>query len=306
MSWLQLHIDSDASRAESLEQALSDAGAISVTMQDNADQPVLEPGVGETPLWDATRVTAIFDQREDQAEQQQAIIRQVSAVVGLEPDQFQFETLADQDWERSWLDAFQPIQFGQRLWVCPSWQQVADDDAIIIALDPGLAFGTGTHQTTALCLEWLEQADLQGKTILDYGCGSGILAIAALLLGAKSAIAVDNDPQALVATRANAEQNGITEQQLSVCLPDGLQQSLETADISQFDIVIANILAGPLIDLAPSLIEQLKAHGDIALSGILAVQAEELMQAYASAITFAPVAQRDEWVRVSGKRMVKR
>lgn len=318
MTWLQLHIDTDPASVDRIENALTEAGAVSVTLQDNADQPVLEPGVGETPLWDATRLTALFSG----SATPQDIIKQLGRSLGKPPTNYRFESLEDQDWERSWLDNFTPLRFGNNLWVCPSWQQAPDPDAVVIALDPGLAFGTGTHQTTALCLEWLEQAELTNKVIIDYGCGSGILAIAALLLGAKSAICVDNDPQALIATRANATQNGIDEASLAVCLPEQLEQTLndiarseaiatsetsaksKNSDIHDgFDLVIANILAGPLITLAPQLSGLMAPNGELVLSGILDIQAEQVMQAYNSKVNFSPMAKRDEWVRLNGRTL---
>lgn len=296
MTWLQLHINTNPQTADQYESALMQTGAVSVTLQDNADQPVLEPGVGETPLWDAIRLTALFEDTINQ----QLIVDRLSQTFGSELPPLQFETLEDQDWERRWLDDFKPMRFGQKLWICPSWHKAPEPDAINILLDPGLAFGTGTHQTTALCLEWLEQADLKDKTVIDYGCGSGILAIAALLLGAKSAICVDNDPQALVATLSNAEQNGISSEQLSACLPQQLNNILREQASAAFDLVIANILAGPLVELAPELIKLANTNGEIVLSGILDLQADAVMEAYKEKVNFEPLAQRDEWIRLSG------
>ena len=300
MGWLQLHIDASAASASEIESALLELGAASVTLRDNADQPLLEPGVGETPLWEAIQLTALFDGNSDS---QSIIDRLLKALDGNLP-QYRFETLEDQDWERSWLNDFEPLRFGEKLWICPSWHQPPDPDAINIALDPGLAFGTGTHQTTALCLEWLEQASLQDKTVIDYGCGSGILAIAALLLGAKQVICVDNDPQALVATRSNATQNAISADNLIVCSPEQLATTLVEHNIATdgFDLVIANILAGPLISLVDNLTSRLNSHGEIILSGILDHQAASVLQAYEPAIDFDPTANRDEWMRLSGKK----
>lgn len=296
MNWLQLHIDTNPQTAEQYEAALMQTGAVSVTLQDNADQPVLEPGVGETPLWDAIQLTALFEDTISQ----QSIVDHLTETFGSKLPALQFESLEDQDWERRWLDDFKPMRFGQKLWICPSWHKAPEPYAINILLDPGLAFGTGTHQTTALCLEWLEQADLKNKTVIDYGCGSGILAIAALLLGAKSAICVDNDPQALVATLSNAEQNGISSERLSACLPQQLDKILHEQALATFDLVIANILAGPLVDLAPELITLANSNGKIVLSGILDVQASAVMDAYKEKLSFEPLAQRDEWIRLSG------
>ena len=301
MSWLQLHIDTSAASASDIESALLQLGAVSVTLQDNADQPLLEPGVGETPLWDVIQLTALFDGDSDS----EKIINRLLKTLGGTPPNYRFEELEDQDWERSWLNDFEPLQFGKRLWICPSWYEPPEPDAINIALDPGLAFGTGTHQTTALCLEWLEQASLKDKTIIDYGCGSGILAIAALLLGAKQAICVDNDPQALAATLSNAAQNNISDTDLVVCKPEKLSAILAEQGIAAngFDLVIANILAGPLISLVDNLTGLLNNEGEIILSGILDHQAASVAEAYAPQVNLDPFANRDEWMRLSGKKL---
>ena len=205
MSWLQLHFHTQADSAEHLENLLLNQGALSVTLQDNADQPLLEPGVGETPLWDATKLSALFPKNINL----ENLIDALSQQLGQTLLSYEVEMVADEDWELRWLDNFSAMQFGQKLWIVPSWQSPPDPNACNIILDPGLAFGTGTHPTTAMCLEWLADNPMKGLSIIDYGCGSGILAIAALSLGAKLAICVDNDPQALIATTANAEQNGI-------------------------------------------------------------------------------------------------
>lgn len=292
MSWQQLRFDSARERAEALEDALLELGALSVTLQDNADEPVLEPGVGERPLWQATRVVALFDAGADI----DAVLAGLSAALGGVPP-FALETLQDQPWERTWMDAFQPMQFGRRLWVCPSWSEAPAADAVVLSLDPGLAFGTGTHPTTALCLTWLDGLDLRGRTVLDYGCGSGILAIAALLLGAERAIAVDNDPQALVATRENAVRNGIAPERLLTCTPEAFAPS------TRVDVTVANILAGPLQALAPLLAQATRPGGAIALSGILAAQADAVAEAYRPWITLQAPTLQDEWVRLDGERL---
>lgn len=311
MSWLQMHIDTNPAAASVIETALLRSGAISVTLQDNADQPLLEPGVGETPLWDAIRITALFEA----SHAKESIIEKFAKALndGSQNDssyplpRYEFAELADQDWERTWLKDYTALQFGEKLWICPTWQQPPDPDAINIILDPGLAFGTGTHQTTALCLEWLEQASLQNKTVIDYGCGSGILAIAAMLLGAKSVICVDNDPQALYATQSNAAQNGIASNDLIVCLPQQLEATVaeQAQGVNGFDVVIANILAGPLVSLAPKLSGLVATGGEIILSGILDHQADTVLQAYQSSINFQPIAYRDEWTRLSGKNAAR-
>jgi len=289
MAWLQLTFPSDREHAGILEDALLDCGAVSVTLQDNADEPVLEPGVGETPLWSATRVVALFT--EDAA---------IEIVLATLVEQFpqlpawQLERVEDQAWERAWMADFQPMRFGRRLWVCPSWCEPPDPHGVVLALDPGLAFGTGTHPTTALCLEWLDSIDLANATVLDYGCGSGILAIAALLLGAAEAIAVDNDPQALIATQDNAQRNGIDPQRLRTFTPEQLPPALLA------DVTVANILAGPLQSLAPALAAHTRASGCVALSGILEEQAEAVAAAYRSHFEMQPAITKDGWVRLSG------
>jgi ribosomal protein L11 methyltransferase len=291
VAWLQFRFDSDRHHAAALEDALLDIGAVSVTLQDQADEPVLEPGVGERPLWSQTQVVALFEESVDPL----AVIASLTAHYGELP-QWQVERLEDQVWERAWMDAFQPMQFGQRLWVCPSWSESPAADAVTLRLDPGLAFGTGTHPTTALCLEWLDAQPLAGCTVLDYGCGSGILAIAALLLGAERAIGVDNDPQALIATRDNARRNSITDERLVTFAPDEVPADLVA------DVTIANILAGPLQELAPRLLNHTASGGRLVLSGLLAEQVEAVMAAYRPACSFAAPALREEWARLDASR----
>jgi len=289
VGWLQLVFDSARDQAPALEDALLELGAVSVTLQDNADEPVFEPGIGETPLWAQTRVLALFEEHTDAG----SVIAGLGQLLGQVPP-WRAEQLADQAWERAWMADFQPMRFGRRLWVCPSWCEPPDPDGVILALDPGLAFGTGTHPTTALCLEWLDSQTLQGKTVLDYGCGSGILAIAALLLGAERAIAVDNDPQALLATRDNAERNGIAPERLQTYLPEEVPEELRA------EVTVANILAGPLQSLAP-ILAGLSAHGaQLALSGILAKQADAVSEAYRAWFDMAPAVRSQEWIRLSG------
>ena len=301
MSWLQLHLHTQADSAEHLEQLLLNQGALSVTLQDNADQPLLEPGVGETPLWDATKLSALFPQNINL----ENLLDALSQQLGHPLPPYEVERVADENWERRWLDDFSAMQFGQQLWIVPSWQQPPDPNACNIILDPGLAFGTGTHPTTAMCLEWLAVNPMKGQSIIDYGCGSGILAIAALLLGAELAICVDNDPQALIATAANAEQNGIDASKLVTCLPEALDDTLQ----QQFgsakhgcDLVMANILAGPLITLAPRLIDLLRDGGQIMLSGILSEQCTAVTTAYASSMTMQLPHSTAQWIRLIGQK----
>ncbi len=292
MSWLQLRVDTSRETTEAIEDALLAAGAVSVTMEDSADQPILEPAVGETPLWHQTRVTGLFNADTDT--DQATVI--ATASFGQNLPTYRWEILEDKDWEREWMENFHPMRFGQRLWICPSWKQPPQADAVNLMLDPGLAFGTGTHPTTALCLEWLDGCDVKEKTVVDYGCGSGILGIAALLLGAKEVIAVDNDPQALIATLDNAKRNNIDSNKISVFLPDDAPCDY------QADIMLANILAGPLAELAPLLNQLTLGHGLLALSGIISSQSAELLKVYGQWFDMDKLVLQDEWVRLSGQK----
>lgn len=291
MAWLQVHIPSTAAHAEAVEDALLALGAQAVTLADAADQPLFEPPPGATPLWQETIVSALFDAETDT----DALLASLTAQLGAAPADYRMEQLADQAWERAWMDDFKPMQFGERLWIVPSWAEPMSGDAVNLRLDPGLAFGTGTHETTAMCLRWLDGADLTGKTVLDFGCGSGVLAIAALLLGAERALACDIDPQALMATRENAALNGVAHR-LDACLPEELPPH------ATFDLVIANILAGPLVELAPQLLGHCAPGGELVLSGILAEQADAVEAAYTPTLRFAPRARDGDWVRLAGRR----
>ncbi|EIL98953.1 50S ribosomal protein L11 methyltransferase [Rhodanobacter denitrificans] len=297
MPFLEISLVVRTEQQPRAEEALDDLGALSITLRDaDAETPdeqaIFEPGVGELPLWPAITLNALFDEHADR--------RGLAAALGellpwLEPDQLNFTEVADQDWERAWMDQFKPMPFGRRLWIYP-WniEPPIDDERVVVRLDPGLAFGSGTHPTTALCLEWLDGLDLAGKTLTDYGCGSGILAIAALKLGAASAVGVDNDPQALLASRDNAERNGVAER-LALFLPE--DHVVEAADV-----FIANILAGPLGTLAPRFAAAAKPGAPFAISGILAGQQDELLARYAEWFDELRVDTRGDWVRISGRR----
>jgi len=297
MPWLELSLTIRAEQQPRVEEALDDLGALSVTLQDaDAETPdeqaIFEPGVGELPLWPTITLNALFEEDTDR--------RGLSEALGdllpwLEPDQLQFRDVADEDWERAWMDQFKPMPFGRRLWIYP-WniEPPADQDIVVVRLDPGLAFGSGTHPTTALCLAWLDSLDLKGKRVIDFGCGSGILAIAALKLGAASAVGVDNDPQALIASADNAERNHVADR-LSVYLP-------EDAKTEPADIFIANILAGPLGELAPTFAAAAKPGAPFAISGILQGQQDELLARYAEWFDDLRVDTQEDWVRISGKR----
>jgi len=298
MAWLELRVAIRAAQQAGVESALDDLGALSVTLSDaNVDTPderaIFEPGVGETPLWNTLVLEALFDADTDRAGLAHAL---ADLVPDLSPEHLAFRTLEDQDWTRAWMDTYRPMRFGRRLWIYP-WniEPPADDtEAVVVRLDPGLAFGSGTHPTTALCLEWLDGADIAGKTVIDFGCGSGVLAIAALKLGAARALGVDNDEQALASSRDNAERNGVAEK-LDLYLPQHFPQI-------QGDALIANILAAPLAELAPRFAAALNPGGALALSGILAGQQQELLERYREWFDALEVATREDWVRLSGLR----
>jgi len=290
MPWIQIKINSSGAHAETLSDALMDIGAVSVTFQDTHDTPVYEPLPGETRLWGDTDVIGLFDAETDMAVITAELEQHPLLGAGF---RHRIEQIEDKDWEREWMENFHPMRFGERLWICPSWRDVPDPDAVNVMLDPGLAFGTGTHPTTSLCLTWLDGLDLKGKTVIDFGCGSGILAIAALKLGASQAIGIDIDPQAIQASRDNAERNGVSDR-LSLYLPH------QQPDNLQADVVVANILAGPLRELAPLISVLPKSGGHLGLSGVLERQAESVCEAYASEFTLDPVAVKEEWCRITG------
>ncbi|MCQ4242115.1 50S ribosomal protein L11 methyltransferase [Stutzerimonas stutzeri] len=291
MPWLQLRLAIAPEQAPALEDALLGVGAVSVTFMDAEDQPIFEPDLGTTPLWSHTHLLALFEADVDEND----LLAHLQLLTGGELPDYQLERIEDQDWERSWMDNFQPMRFGRRLWIVPSWHAAPEPDAVNLLLDPGLAFGTGTHPTTALCLEWLDAQQLLGLQVLDFGCGSGILAIASLLLGAGQAIGTDIDIQAIEASRDNAGRNGIDPARFPLYLPEQLPNG-------QADVVVANILAGPLVELAEQIGERVKPGGLLALSGILAEQAEEVRAAYAAQFDLDPTAEKDGWVRITGVR----
>ncbi|EHD23484.1 MULTISPECIES: 50S ribosomal protein L11 methyltransferase [Brenneria] len=292
MPWIQLKINTSGSHAEQLGDALIESGAVSVTFQDTHDTPVFEPLPGETRLWGDTDVIGLYDAETEMADVIAALEQEPLLGAGF---QHKIEQLEDKDWEREWMDNFHPMRFGERLWICPSWRDIPDPTAVNVMLDPGLAFGTGTHPTTALCLQWLDGLDLQGKTLIDFGCGSGILAIAALKLGAARAIGIDIDPQAIQASRDNARRNGVSER-LELYLPQD-----QPADLGA-DVVVANILAGPLRELAPLISDLPKTGGRLGLSGVLATQAAGVAEAYQDKFRLDPVAEKEEWCRITGVR----
>jgi ribosomal protein L11 methyltransferase len=294
MPWVQLTLSSSPENSEFLEDMLLLCGAGAVSMLDGADQPVFEPIKGTTPLWQDTQVMGLFEADTDADALLDYLGNGWKATFANAPfPNYKLEILEDKDWERQWMDRVEPLKFGSRLWVCPSWKPVPDPMAVNLMLDPGLAFGTGSHPTTALCLQWIAEQDWQGKTVIDYGCGSGILAIGAMLMGAKRVLGVDNDTQALTATKDNAQRNGIAAQAIPVFLPENTPKEA-------VDVMLANILAGPLIDMAAHLAELTKARGLITLSGILEQQADAVVKAYSPWFDMHTVASKDEWVRIDG------
>ncbi|MFR9702765.1 50S ribosomal protein L11 methyltransferase [Aeromonas sanarellii] len=290
MPWIQIRINATAKTADKVSNMLLGRGAQAVTFMDAKDVPVYEPMPGETPLWGETEVMGLFDAETDPA----PTIAFFQQIFG-EDVGYKVEQLEDKDWVREWMDHFHPMQFGERLWICPSWRDVPNPDAVNVMLDPGLAFGTGTHPTTALCLQWLDGLDLAGKTVVDFGCGSGILGIAALKLGAARVIGIDIDPQAIQASRDNAERNGVADQ-IELYLPADQPQDVEA------DVVVANILAGPLRELAPLIAGHGKPGSLMALSGVLESQAQELELIYGQWFDMDPTAVKEEWCRLSGRK----
>lgn len=291
MAWLQLHIGAEEAHVDELQSLLETLGAVAVTMTDAADQPLYEPPPGEMPLWKQIIVSALFEQTTDA----NLLVQALKAALGEPLPNYRMSILEDQPWERAWMEDFKPMRFGERLWIIPSWTDAPDPSATNIKLDPGLAFGTGTHETTALCLEWLDHAELKGKSVIDFGCGSGVLAIAALLLGAEHAWACDIDPQALLATESNAANNGVAER-LTCVLAKDLPSDLNA------DIVLANILAGPLVELSGQLSQLCRSQGHIVLSGILAAQGDSVVGAYSNAFAVDQPAQKNDWLRVTGRK----
>ena len=302
MPYLQLSLPCTEALQPRVEHALEDMGALAVTLQDAHldaadEQAIFEPGVGEIPLWNEMTLTALFEEHTDALVLLAAL---ESFDPGVDWSQARFEKVEDQDWERAWLDQFEPMRFGERTWIVP-WDHALPEeataaDAVIVRLDPGLAFGSGTHPTTALCLQWLDglasRWELQGREVLDFGCGSGILALAAMKLGAARAVGVDNDPQALIATADNAQRNGET---IEVYMP-------QDEPVRAYPVVVANILATALDALAETLAARVMPGGRLAMSGILAGQEDELLARYAEWFDDLRVAQQDDWMRIEGVR----
>jgi len=291
MAWQQITVTVFENAVTGLTDFFNALGALSITYMDAEDHPVYEPGPGETVIWKHTKVIALYPQDTDLE-----LIKLLSGkrFTELPFSDWQLETIADQDWERSWLEYYQPMKFADRLWVCPTGQEPQEANTVTLILDPGLAFGTGTHPTTALCLEWLASEALAGKNIIDFGCGSGILGIAAVLLGAAKADAIDIDPQALTATLNNANKNNVA-------------KSIKTWPAESFpgqqaDVLLANILVNPLIELAPLLAQYVKPGGSLILSGILTEQAQSITDCYKAWFKMLPPVNEKDWCLLEGKK----
>ena len=290
MPFHQLVIEVPGAEVHRAEDACNRLGAIALSLADAGDEPLFEPKPGETPLWQSLRLRAIFGVSIDP----KIAAATLEAVLCLPPGAIGIEYVEDRAWEREWLKDFRPMRFGKKLWVSPAGQRPDQPAEVVLELDPGLAFGTGTHATTALCLEWLDGGIKGGERVLDYGCGSGILALAALKLGAAEATAFDIDPQALLATRENALKNGLA---ALLAIPGSAREIT-----GLFDVVLANILAGPLTELAPCLARMTKAGGGLVLAGLLEPQSAEVAQAYRPWFDIGPVAEREGWTLLAGRR----
>ena len=292
--WQEWVVETYSQLVEPLEEWLFEQGALAVSLEDNADEPLLEPGPGETPMWQNVRVTALFAGSLNLAPIKQTLPNALLA----HNSRNDISELADRDWERVWMEDFKPIQMGARLWVCPSWTSPPDEALVPVLLDPGLAFGTGTHATTAMCLSALDHLITGNERVIDFGCGSGILAIAALKLGAGCALGVDNDPQAVFASRDNAQRNDIDTNDFTVVMPDD-EAILEWT--GKANLMVANILAGPLLELADQLISLTAPGGKILLTGVLEEQALQLIEHYRP-VGLEVSQQCDGWVLLAGQK----
>ena len=296
MNWLQIHITVQQSQVEICESLLLSLGAVSVTLDDAEDQALLEPLPGETPLWDKVIVTGIFQQDEEQPLDADALCQFIASQI--EHTAIRSEVIEDQAWERAWMDYYEPIQVADNLWIVPEWLEAPNPEVTNIKLDPGLAFGTGNHASTFLCLQWLAGLDLKDKVVIDYGCGSGILGVAALLLGAKYVYATDIDPQAVLATKQNAELNGVADR-----LWVGLPEEFEAHYQDKTEILVANILAKPLMMLVETFYNLTVPNAQIALAGLIEEQIEDVKAAYAPYFEITGQQMREEnWCRLSGHR----
>jgi len=294
MPWQELVFETQDTDAEDYSERLTEAGALAITLADGQNQAIYEPKPNETPLWSLVRLSALFEVDQDLTDLHNSLAAE-SLIHGLK-----LNYIEDQDWQNIWLKDFKPLHFG-RLWICASHQEPPEQNAICLKIDPGLAFGTGAEITTSLCLQWLDQSLTAGIRLLDYGCGSGILALAALKLGASFACAVDYDPQAIMSTRLNAEKNNISSQQLWLGSPENFKiEHFKQKPL--FDVVIANIVADTLIELLPILNQSLAINGYLVLSGILASQAQRVMDCYETVADLLESTSQGEWLRLVYRR----
>ncbi len=293
MSWWKLSIQCSREELEYTEDSLLELGALSLTLEDAQDQPIYEPLPGETPVWQAITLTGLFEQTRSIEELYDELVYKLPAH---QIASIRKQTLEDQVWERAFLDQYEPIKFGENLWICPSWHEPPDPHACNIILDPGIAFGTGTHPTTALCLQYLDENPPVGKSVLDFGCGSGILAIAAMKLGATKVKSIDIDPQALEATASNAIRNSIDPDELGISLPEKMNSE-------PVEYLMANILSGPLVELEPELAALTLPGAQLVLSGILPAQAESVLQAYQNDFKLDEITIENNWCRITGIRL---
>ncbi len=293
MPWLQLSVQCSREELENTENIFLQSGALSLTLADAKDEAIYEPLPGEIPVWPSTTLTGLFEQTRSIEDLYDELVVKLPAH---QVSSIRKQLLEDQVWERAFLDQFEPLQFGDNLWICPSWHEPPDPAACNIILDPGIAFGTGTHPTTALCLEFLDGHPPVDKTVLDFGCGSGILAIAAYKLGASKVSSIDIDPQALDATASNAERNSIDPEQLGISLPEAM-------NIEPVEYLMANILSGPLVELEPQLASLSVTGAQLVLSGILPAQANSVVQAYQQHFRLDKVKTMDSWCRITGIRL---
>lgn len=295
MTWWQFSLNCQASELEQVEALMQELGALSISLRDAGDEPIYEPLPGDNPVWQESIVTATFGSDLDPGLLRQQLTMGLPRHLAGEIRQ---EKLEEQSWEQAYRQHFQPLQCAPDLWIVPSWLEPPVPEATVIRLDPGLAFGTGSHPTTSLCLAWLGANKIKDRRVIDFGCGSGILAIAAIKLGAKQVTAVDIDEQALIACQSNMEANAIGSEQIQVCQPENLTTTAT-------DLLVANILAGPLVELAPRFASLVRPGGQILLSGILKTQLEEIQSRYQVFFDLDPASYRDEWVCVSGYRLLQ-
>lgn len=292
MSWQQWRLKIEPEQQELVEALILEHGALSITLQSATDERVLEPAPGEIKLWHKIQLIALFESTTNTVQLEAQLFEHPLWPTNISSE---WEVVADQAWERAWMDGYEPMQFGERLWICPTWAEPPQPDAVNLMLDPGLAFGSGTHETTALCLEFLSRIMKGGEEVIDYGCGSGILALAALKLGAKHVIGIDHDPQAIIASKSNLAVNGLDEDSLQVYLPEEFSEAMA-------DIVVANILAETLIELVADIVKLIKPGAWLAMSGILESQLDAVRNVYAPWICFEEDVVKGDWGLLVGKR----